>query len=283
MTQVNLLMHLPRVPKKIHLETLVDKAGLTIIRGRPVSGRVDKLVVVFGSLGPCEIGKGRLEFIGSIIKADCPCLFIFDHTLAWYMAPAMFAEIVTCIRNEMQDLGLDEITTIGGSMGGHAAVAIATKIPVGFTLALGPRFSADPAIVRDRRSRQVLTALSGRFAVSSLAEPMKQVRTGVILHGMLGPDRNQLLKFTSEPHIAHYLVPNFGHMVGMWLKKKDIFRQTMAAALRADRATVSQLLINAGALRRQSILARARIAPLYVYDGIIGRNELFFPKSTSAL
>ncbi|NCO86716.1 MAG: hypothetical protein GW886_08820 [Rhodobacterales bacterium] len=222
---------------------VVTGPDLAVLRGVPAAGAVaGPLAVVFCSAGRQVRAAAAPEFAGSLRAAGRRALFVFDPAMTWYADPAVVARIVATIRDEMQAVGAMQVDTIGFSMGAYGAMAFGAHLPVRFALAIAPRFTPDPAILRDARAVPHLAGLSGRFAMPTLAEGMARVQAGAIIHGTLGPDRPHLPLFPRLAAVDHWLMPGVGHEVPHQLKRLDLLRPVLHAALGADRAALARLL-----------------------------------------
>lgn len=246
-------------PGRLTVTPVFDAKGLRVLRGTPSGPARGPLLVVFNSLLRRGVGP---EFIGLAAKSGRPALFVLDHHSTWYASQERVTLVSRQVRAEMDRLGATDIDTLGFSMGAYAALAYGAVLPVRHAVALSPRYSPDPAIVKDPRDRAVLRKLSGNFALPTVVDGMAKAQGGLILHGMRGPDHVQYRHMRAPRQFDHWLMPLADHFVARWLRNRSLLEPIVLAALEGDRDTPSRLLAGLWASRHRSPGAYAKAVPV---------------------
>ena len=260
------------------LTVLEDSEGLVIIRAVPrkPKGRTtwDSLSVVFASYPSCTPGSYRFEFGQTVVRSGQPALFVYDLTHRWYAADSQYDRICATIMGQMSALGTSRLTTVGDSMGGYAALAYGQDLPVAYALAITTRSSIGPGAIPDiRRQPQLEPPHAPRLRAPDLRRALARLPAGMMVHGTRGPDRVHLPALRARGAVDHWIVPGRGHGIAAWMKQNDILVPVVLAALDADAAEANRLVASRGAVRSDSLNARARIAAMFLYDRITGRLD----------
>ena len=257
------------------LTVLADSGGLTIIRALPRGPQArttwDSLSVVFASYTSCTPDSYRFEFGQTIVRSGHPALFVYDLTHRWYVDDSHYDRVCAAIRGQMAALGTARLTTVGDSMGGYAALAYAQDLPIDYALAITTRSGIGPGAVPDIRQQPQLAPPYARLRVPDLRRALARLPAGMMIHGTRGPDRVHLPRLRARGAVDHWIVPGRGHGIAAWMKQNGILYPVVRAALDADAAEANRLVAGRGAVRRDSLNARARLAAMSLYDRVSRR------------
>jgi len=258
-----------KTPDMIDLFVLAEGHGLTILRGQPNQPSQptgQPLIVVFNGIAR----RARWpNFVGMIARSGRPAVFVIDHTQSWYGTPGAADLITDTVRAEAARLGQTRIDTLGFSMGGFAALAFASRLPVRRATSLAPFFSPDSAIVPEARYRDTRDPLSGSFVFPTLAPGLAQVDRGLIVHGMRGPDWHHYRRIADRPGVDHWLLPGASHHVANYLREVGLLDRLISLALADDGPGLAQLLAGLGGLPKNSSAAEIRLLKIRCHDGLI--------------
>lgn len=260
-----------KVCPPLNLRVLEDSENLTVILALP-RAEVDwsRLTVVFTSYSSSLPEGYRFEFRETVVQSQQPALFVFDHSLRWYVEAETYDRMCQILSAQMDALGVAKLVTIGDSMGGYAALAYAQDMPVRYALAITNRASIGPDGVADVRHQPQLYTDGLQLRVPNLRRALRKVHAGAMVHGTRGADRPHLRHLRDRGAADHWIVSGRGHGIAAWMKQNRILFPVAEAALRADAAEVNRLLQSRGALSGDSLSAKVRLASLSLRDSLRG-------------
>lgn len=229
-----------------------DRAPLAIDyapgqEGAPGQGA---LVLAFSSIGHDPARMPAPEFIRSATAQGRAALFIADQSRSWANTPDFAPALHHALAHARADAAargpVSRIAAIGLSMGGFAALVAASLLPVDVTLAIGPQFSVDPAVMPQESRWRDWTARIPAFRHPTAPQPPGWT---ILLHG-LQDDRDQALAFPSGPATDHILFPSLTHSaLGPHLKARGGLQGLLDAALAGDRRRLLRIATAAGGQR----------------------------------
>ncbi|MBQ0930683.1 hypothetical protein [Ideonella alba] len=135
----------------------------------------DKLVLLFGGISG-GLGVPPFEFYKAANLLDCSKIFLRDLRQAWYQRglPGVGDDarsIATYLAQKIDQSGCSDITFIGNSMGGFAALLFCSMIGRGRVIAFSPQSFISPSKRRlhgDRRWGEVIGAIHAHPAASDV-------------------------------------------------------------------------------------------------------------------
>ena len=245
---------------RLAFEAVYDAAFLTVLRATPTDRPAQgPLLVVFGSY---RTKTQPPEFRRTVGALGRPALFIMEHDFGFYATQERVDRLAPMIAAEMERTETTRIDTLGFSIGAYGALAWGAHVPVRHAMAFAPRFSPDPAIIRDPRDRHKMRAHSGTLAFPTLQRGLERIERATILHGLRGPDRLHLRHFRPMGHVDHWVAPDADHFVADWLRRQGRLGPVVEAALDGDRAGVRQQMAQLKVMNLHSLpvqlLLRAR-------------------------
>ncbi|WJS83688.1 hypothetical protein [Paracoccus sp. TOH] len=244
-----------------NIEPIVDEPKLTILRGVPANPAPGPMVVSFGSWGP----KGRPpEFRHALAAMRRKTLFVLEHDFGYYSRPQRVDRIFPIIAEEMDRQKTEVVDTMGFSIGAFGAISWAAILPVRHTMAFAPRWSPDPAIVRDPRIRAEMVENSGGLRFPTAKKGLEKIRGGMILHGLNGPDRLHIPYFLRTFHLDHWVAPQGDQFMPAWLRKRHMLIPVIRAVLNGERKVHNGLMKKLQAERSRSLSMLYRLAHLRI-------------------
>ena len=124
-----------------------------------------RLYFLFGGINS-RVGMPQFEFYRAARILDEHKIFLRDFSQSWYQRglPGIAGdplELGAYLKSRIEELGPEEVTFVGNSMGGFAAILFASMLGVGRAVAFAPQTSISPARrlgLRDFRwTRQLLS------------------------------------------------------------------------------------------------------------------------------
>lgn len=232
------------------LQRIWDRAPLAIDYA-PGQGA---LVLAFSSIGHDPARMPAPEFIRTATAQGRAALFIADHSRSWANTPDFAPALHHALAHARADAGargtVTRIAALGLSMGGFAALVAASLLPIDVTLAIGPQFSLDPAVMPQETRWRDWAA-----RIPAFRHPTAPLPPGwtILLHG-LTDDRDQALAFPQRAGVDHLLFPGQTHSaLAPHLKARGGLQGLLDAAIAGDRRRLLRIATAAGGQRRDRL------------------------------
>ncbi|WP_199259782.1 hypothetical protein [Paracoccus binzhouensis] len=243
------------------IEAIMDEPKLTILRGVPANPTADPMVVCFGSWGP----KGRPpEFRHALAAMRRKTLFVLEQDFGYYSRPRRVERIFPIIAAEMTRQGTEVVDIMEFSIEAFEAISWASILPVRHTMAFAPRWSPDPAIVRDPRVRKEMVESSGSLRFPTAKEGSRKIKGGMLLHGLNGPDPLHIPCFLRAFHLDHWVAPQGNHFMPAWLRNQHMLIPVVRAVLNGERKVYNSLMKKLQAKKSRSLSMLYRLAHLRI-------------------
>lgn len=210
-------------------------------------GAGDAMVISFASVGHDPARAPSPEFLRCATAGGRPALFVSDTSRSWANAPG-FAPALRHALQRATPAGPRRLATLGASMGGFAALAAATVLPVDVVLAIGPQFSVHPGqMPTEHRWRDWTARIADwRFPTA----PLPEGPWIILLHG-LADDADQARAFPQRKGIDHLLFPGLAHSgLAPHLKARGVLQGLIDTALSGDRRRLLRIASGAGGMLR---------------------------------
>ena len=229
------------------VETLIEPP----LRIRYSPGRSDRLVVSFAGVGSSAHEEPPIEFYriaGS--DGENHVLFVSDESRSWMNAPGLADLVAETVQQTAAAIGAARIVAIGNSMGGTAALILASLTAVYAAFALAPQFSVNPAILPEEfrwaRFRDQIT--DWRFpSVPDLSDAPCAV---TVLHGATEGELIHADRFGRAANMAHFIFPHLGHALGLKLRRSGHLEPIVRNAILGRPLRVRRSVRAAGGLSR---------------------------------
>jgi hypothetical protein len=204
-------------------------------------GSSTRLVLVFISIRYEALHPEVLEFRG--IASDNGrnhVLFINDRERSWYSAPGQRDRIAKLVRRFAASHGIEEIWSIGNSLGGHGAILFCDLLPISKAVAFVPQLLMTPEVLaRPNWANFVAPIRDGverdLIPIMAAADCRFHIVTGDrfaddLLH--MGHLRRTL---PDAPKVRIVTAPGQSHYVAKWLKEQGQLAKLVTALWAGDR------------------------------------------------
>lgn len=204
-------------------------------------GRTSRLVLVFLSMIPKPLNPDRLEFMGVASNhGENPVVFINDRRWTWYSKPAMRDRITSVVRQFIATHGIDEVWSVGNSMGGYGAILFCDRLPISNVVAFVPQILLTDYIIRlpdwlPNRSRITRDAVHDLTPIMAAADTRFSIVTGDA-ESQHNFHRDHLLRQLPDAgHVQVMIAPGQAHDVARWVKDQGQLPALVNALWREDR------------------------------------------------
>ncbi|NBO21000.1 MAG: hypothetical protein EBU97_03460 [Rhodobacteraceae bacterium] len=211
---------------------LIDDDELLV---RWLPGQGPRLVVVVSGFRAPNERKRRLEFAKLASKArNNHVLFVTDLTYGWYSRPGMLGRIEQFISEFAANHGLTDIVTLGESMGGYGAIALARNLPVSHVAAFAPQILMTDDII----SQKAWDPYRAGFNLDHLMRDLRPIlaartsRVSIVIGDQFPNDILQRHSLRGlEDAIQLTVLPGVGHLCPRFLKGAGLLPDMVAAML----------------------------------------------------
>lgn len=210
------------------------------------------LLVVFSGVGQAHTGWQPIEFVR--FARETPqhhVLFVVDGARSWLNAPAMIERIETAVATYRAATGVRRVVTMGNSMGGFMALALARRLSAYSSVAFSAQYSVHPEVVPMERRWQALRAQIADWRLRELGPLMDNRTRHFIVHGATGPEMEHWTRMPVGPEINHYLFPGQAHFVVRHLRDRDALHPFIEQALAGRARRAREVIEGAGGLKRR--------------------------------
>ena len=204
-------------------------------------GSSTRLVLVFISIRYEALDPQVLEFRG--IASDNGrnhVLFINDRERSWYSAPGLRDRIADLVRRFVARHGIEEIWSIGNSLGGYGAILFCDRLPISKVVAFVPQLlMSKEALAQPNWANYVAPIRDGverdLIPIMAAADCRFHIVTGDrfaddLLH--MGHLRKTL---PDAPKVRIVTAPGQSHYVAKWLKDHGQLAKLVTALWAGDR------------------------------------------------
>lgn len=224
----------------LNIDTIYEDRELRL---RWLPGTSRTMVVAFTGRHHQFGGQPADEFARSAHgKGHNSVLFVSDLHQSWYSRPGLWQRIVRMVREVRNAEKIDEVVTLGNSMGGFGALLLPRDLKVRRALGFCAQVSMDRNVIDEDRWMTAQRRF-GQLPVRNVAETIDAGRTHYFLTaGTAAPkDVAQLGLMPDHPRVHSWVLPGAGHNLAERLKKADLLHKVIAAMIRGKRAAIEAL------------------------------------------
>lgn len=235
----------------VELETVFEDDELLLRQAR---GTGKRMVVSFAGAqqrnfrdftgaGQGKSGAGKDEFVSTASGGgDNYAVFVTDKRRSWYSRPGLFDKIVTEVKRLADASGVEDIVTIGNSMGGFGAMAFADALGARVAIAFAPQASMDPSVIEEKRWSKFRAEMDpNNYITISSAEDSKCLR--FVVCGVRIPKDIRHANLIGKATGAHvFRIVGTGHAVAIHLKQAGILADLVGHMMEGRVKAVHRLI-----------------------------------------
>lgn len=212
-------------------------------------GSSDLLVLAFSGVGdrdkPVPMPEGTLLAGWDGVNH---VLFVRDASRSWMNAPGLVESLKAAVLGLIEKIKPSRVVAFGNSMGGTAALILATLMRLDGVLAIVPQFSMKSEIVPEERRWRHFARTITDWPFPSVPD-LSGLKNVMILHGGDAFEMIHARRFRVGPSVDHYVLPQYGHTLAKILKNKQILRPLMAQVLSGNMPEARATVEAAGGIR----------------------------------
>ncbi|WP_425051169.1 hypothetical protein [Psychromarinibacter sp. S121] len=235
------------------------------VRAYVVPGRNRRLVVVLA--GSAQGGFDPAFYGQAVSSGENHAMFVQDESRSWMNGPGVADEMVRLITEYRDANGIEEIVTLGHSMGGFAAMVLAQLMPVNTVIAFAPQFSLDPELVPDEgRWPDAQIGPDARFR--DVGDLKAEGTRYFIFHGDNPWEAWHWLRFPwRREGFEHFILAGQAHNLVRVLAKRRMLGNVVAQAI-GQKSRAVRLALEKSFLGR-SLLVQRRAAYQAAHPGLV--------------
>ncbi|MFN4171775.1 MAG: hypothetical protein ACK4GW_08480 [Pseudorhodobacter sp.] len=200
----------------INIETIEDSA---LLRAWQYRGQSRRLVLCFSGLGKDQSQVPGYEFASiSTGGGEDNVLYFADPNRSWLNEPGLIDQIVAVTEVKKARWQIDEVVTMGHSMGGFMACVIPHFTPIDVALALSPQVSIHPEVVPDDPRWMTHREAIDNIDISDVGSYLTARTQYVVIYGRHGREAPQRDRFPNPDNLHLYVMPQTNHNTAARLK-----------------------------------------------------------------
>ncbi|SDY37962.1 hypothetical protein SAMN05444004_101294 [Jannaschia faecimaris] len=222
------------------IDTVLQDEEL-LLRWLPGSAR--RMIVVFTGVQAGFGGAPLDEFAASASRrGENNVLFVTDRRATWYSAPGLWSKIVKLVRYLRRSEGIEEIVTLGNSMGGYGALLLPQDLRVKRAIAFSPQLTLARDLTDDTRWPDIMKRY-GKMPARNVGETFASTRTQYYLTagGGCREDIDHLEFAPQDKRVHRWILPRGRHNLAGSLKETGILYDLIGAIIRGRKARVEAL------------------------------------------
>lgn len=222
------------------IDTVLEDTDLSL---RWLPGSARRMIVVFTGVQAGFGGAPLDEFAGSASRGgENNVLFVTDRRSSWYSAQGLWPKIVKLVRYLRKSEGIEEVVTLGNSMGGYGALLLPQELRVRRAIAFSPQLTLDRALTTDTRWPDIMKRY-GKMPARNVGETFASTRTQYYLTvgGECREDIDHLNFAPDERRVHRWILPKGKHNLAGSLKEAGILYDVVGSIIRGRKARVESL------------------------------------------
>lgn len=229
-----------------------DDFGLRIYERR---GHGPMLLLIFSGVGVEYTGWQGIDFVRfTRAHPQHHVLFFEDSNRSWLNAPSVLEQIEATVAQYCTDHGIDDIVTLGNSMGGFMALALADRLGAIRSVAFSPQYSIHPDIVPKERRWKTLRARIKDWRIRDLSTAFTGAAEHFVICGAAPFERQHWDLLPSLPQLNLFVFPKHGHTIVRHLRDKAALHPLLDHAIAGRRRRFRSVVEAAGGLKHHHYL-----------------------------
>jgi dienelactone hydrolase len=185
-----------------------------------VAGVSKRLVVAFAGVGSKRHETPPEEFPRIAHGGgENNVLFVSDDSRSWVNGDGMADFLCETITDVAQEIEAQSIAAIGNSMGGSAAMIVASKMPVDTVVAVTPQYSVHPEVIPQETRWTYFRKKISNWPFKVMPDLRDRDCKVAILHGGTPDELRHAEMFPQDAGYDHFIFPEHGHRVARGLNK----------------------------------------------------------------
>jgi len=215
------------------------------------AGTGDCLVLSLSGVGKDFSAWPPLEFVRyANANPQHHFLFVADRNRSWLNDEALAQTLCAEVRGYVAAQGLARIVTLGNSMGGFMALALAPLLGAGAAIAFSPQFSVDPEVVPDEHRWQQFRSRIKAFRFRDLSASLAAAGRCYLFHGDTDDEQLHWRKMPYQSAGQHYIFPGHSHFMVRWLHDRQVLHPIIDAAINNQNRRLRALVEASGGMKR---------------------------------
>lgn len=187
-------------------------------------------------------------------------LFVSDASRSWMNGRGVAEQTVAAVKALAERIGVTEICAMGNSMGGTAAMILATLTRIDRVLAVSPQFSVKRGVVPGERRWRDFTRNIDTWRFPHVPDLRGTQTMVTVLHGSRDDELRHALRFPADAGYAHFLFPGKDHSLARDLHNRGLLARIVAFTL-AGRPVRARTAIRAAGGISRGRFERFRMKP----------------------
>lgn len=222
------------------------------LRISAVPGDSQRLVVALSGVGTRRHEMPPPELLGSAIGQDRNhVLLVSDKSRSWMNGPGIAERIVATIEAYKSNFPIEEVVTMGNSMGGFAAIVLAGLTEVDVAIAFAPQYSVSPDHLPGERRWAFFTRQIQTFHFPAIDAYPEGETAFYVFHGDDELERMHATRFPHDMRAHHFIFPGRDHNFAVELRKTGDLGKLVQAAMN-NRPRRVRMIVEANAGMRRA-------------------------------
>ncbi|OCX61605.1 hypothetical protein BFP70_14940 [Thioclava sp. SK-1] len=218
-----------------------------------VPGTGKRLVISFSGVGTERHSVPEIEFGRTAwMDEENHVLFVADESRSWMNHPGLAEMIVETIEDLAEHLDVTEICAIGNSMGGSAALILASQMAVDRVIVFSPQFSVHPDVIPEESRWMFFRKEIEDWLYPTMPDLTDSQTDVLMLHGGTDRERAHALRFPDTSRYRHFIFPDEDHNIAPMLHESDALGTIVHRALRGQMTRACSTIKAAGGVHRRT-------------------------------
>ncbi|APX89895.1 hypothetical protein BV394_09355 [Brevirhabdus pacifica] len=237
----------------VTIETIEDSETIRMWRHH---GRSRRLVVCFSGLGTPETAP-KVEFAQVATREGFDsAIFVADPKRTWLNTPGFLDSVIKHVTYTAYEMRATEVVSIGNSMGGFSAMALASCYPLKAAVAFSPQFSVHPHFAPEEERWLEYRAQIHRYRVRSLGRRLVAQTQFYAFHGDTPDEAMQCDLFPIRPNLHHFVMPKSDESLAYRLRRQGTLAPLVNDCFGLATDKVAETMSEMGAEKRTVVMGR---------------------------
>lgn len=215
-------------------------------------GRSRRLVVSIAGVGRNRKQVPPIEFARiAHWNGENHVLYVSDESRSWMNGPGLAEFLVDAVKGVAEQIGAEQITVVGNSMGGTMAMILASLMPIDHVVAITPQFSAHPGVVPEEDRWTYFRDRIRDWPFPQVPDLRHTDSEITLLHGGSPDELRHALRFPADAGYWHYIFPQMGHALARTLHDAEQLAPIVTLSLLGRNLQARRIVRAAGGVSRE--------------------------------